>query len=314
MTTVQETTSIRPITNRQKLHKWWVSGLERESFLGYLLVTPMLLVVLGLIGYPFVLSIYFSLTDRVLGSATYEFVGLANYINLTSDPIFLQTLVNTFNYSVTAVIAKLFLGIVMALTLNEIVRFRRVIRAAFLLPWVAPSSLTILAWVWMFDSQYSIITYFLKQWGLFVGDKIPWLGEPALAMAAVQTVNIWRGVPFFGMIILAALVTVPKDLYEAAVVDGANAWARFRHVTLPHITPILGVVTLFSFVVTLGDFQIVWILTKGGPFNATHLIATLAFRTAIRGADLAKGSAMAAFLFPFLIVVIAAQLVYMRRR
>ncbi|NJN54057.1 MAG: sugar ABC transporter permease [Anaerolineae bacterium] len=164
----------------------------------------------------------------------------------------------------------------------------------------------------MFDSQFSIITYFLQQLGLVEG-KIPWLGSPVLAMAAVQTVNIWRGVPFFGMIILAALVTVPKDLYEAAVVDGANAWHRFYSVTLPHITPVLVVVTLFSFVVTLGDFQIVWILTKGGPLNSTHLIATLAFRTAIRAADVARGSAIAAFLFPFLIIVIALQIRYLRR-
>jgi len=231
---------------------------------------------------------------------------------LLDDPIFIKTLWNTFNYSVTAVFIKVALGMVMALCLNEIIRMRRIIRAAFLLPWVAPSSLTILAWVWMFDSQYSILTYFLTQLGL-VSDKIPWLGNPTLAMAAVQVVNIWRGVPFFGMIILAALVTVPKSIYEACIVDGGNAWHRFRYVTIPHIMPVLTVVTLFSFVVTLGDFQIVWVLTKGGPLNSTHLIATLAFRTAIRSADVARGAAIAAFLFPFLIIVIALQVRYIRK-
>jgi multiple sugar transport system permease protein len=286
--------------------------LENEVSLGYLLLIPLLVVVLGLIGYPFVLSLYFSLTSKVLGQDEFIFVGLKNYINLVKDPIFRRTIRNTFHYSVTAVLFKLTLGLVMALTLNEVRRGRRFFRAAFLLPWVAPSSLTVLAWLWMFDSQFSIITYFLRNAGL-IEAKIPWFGKPALAMAAVQTVNIWRGTPFFAMIILAGLVTVPEELYDAATVDGANAWRRFRHITFPHILPILMVATLFSFVRTLGDFQIVWILTHGGPMNSTHLVATLAFTKAIQGADLGKGTAIAAFLFPFLVIIIALQLRYLRR-
>ncbi|MEM7342881.1 MAG: sugar ABC transporter permease, partial [Chloroflexota bacterium] len=302
----------RPLPWHQRVKKWWDSGLERESILGYVLLVPMLIVVLGLIGYPFALSVFYSFTNKLLAQPDYDVVGFENYSSLLNDPIFRKTLLNTFNYSVTAVLVKGVLGLIMALCLNEIIRMRRVIRAVFLLPWVAPSSLSILAWVWMFDSQFSIITYFLTQVGL-VSQKIPWLGDPELAMAAVQTVNIWRGVPFFGMILLAGLVTVPKELYEAAIVDGANAWQRFWNVTLPHIFPILIVVTLFSFVITLGDFQIVWILTKGGPLNSTHLIATLAFRTAIRSADVARGAAIATFLFPFLVMVIALQVRYLRR-
>lgn len=302
----------KPLTRRDRWKKWWDSGLERESILGWILLAPMLIVVLGLIGYPFFLSVYYSFTDKVLAQPEFVFIGFENYINLTKDPIFIKTILNTFNYSVTAVVIKVLLGLIMALCLNEIVRMRRVIRAAFLLPWVAPSSLSILAWIWMFDSQFSLLTYFLQQIGMVEG-KIPWLGDPTLAMAAVQVVNIWRGVPFFGMLILAALVTVPKELYEAAVMDGANAWHRFRGVTLPHITPILAIATLFSFVITMGDFQIVWLLTKGGPQNATHLIATLAFRTAIRSADVARGAAIAAFLFPFLIIVIALQIRFIRK-
>lgn len=286
--------------------------LENESLLGYLLLMPMLIVVLGLIGYPFVLSLYYSLTDKVIAQPDFQFVGLKNYIELASDPIFRKTLVNTFNYSITAVFFKVILGLLMALTLKEVIRMRKIIRALFLLPWVAPSSLTVLAWVWMFDSQYSIITWFLQQAGLVEG-KIPWFGDPQLAMAAVQMVNIWRGVPFFGMLILAGLVSVPQELYEAATMDGAKAWQRFWAVTFPHILPILLVATLFSFVVTLGDFQIVWILTSGGPQNATHLIATLAFRTAIRGANIAKGAAIASFLFPFLVIVIALQVRFLRK-
>ena len=305
-------TDTRQTSYFTRLKQGWRTLLENEGFLGYVLLMPMLIVVLGLIGYPFVLSLYYSLTDKVIAQPDYQFVGLKNYIELTSDPIFRKTLVNTFNYSVTAVFFKVILGLIMALILKEVIRMRKIVRALFLLPWVAPSSLTVLAWVWMFDSQYSIITWFLQQVGLVEG-KIPWFGDPTLAMAAVQLVNIWRGVPFFGMLILAGLVTVPQELYEAATMDGAKAWQRFRVVTFPHILPILLVSTLFSFVVTLGDFQIVWILTSGGPQNATHLIATLAFRTAIRGANIAKGAAIASFLFPFLIIVIALQVRFLRK-
>lgn len=304
--------NIKPNSFFERSKKQWETALENESVLGFILLVPMLVVVLGLIGYPFILSLYYSLTDKVIAQPDFKFVGLKNYIELVGDPIFRKTIVNTFNYSVTAVFFKLLLGLLMALTLKEVVRMRKIVRALFLLPWVAPSSLTVLAWVWMFDSQYSIITWFLQQLGTIEG-KIPWFGDPTLAMAAVQVVNIWRGVPFFGMLILAGLVTVPKELYEAATMDGANSWERFWSVTFPHILPILLVATLFSFVVTLGDFQIVWILTKGGPQNATHLISTLAFRTAIRGANVAKGAAIASFLFPFLVIVIALQVRFLRK-
>jgi len=296
----------------ERLKQRWSDVLENETSLGYLLLIPLLVVVLGLIGYPFILSLYFSLTSKVLAKSEFIFVGLENYSNLLKDPIFRRTIWNTFNYTVTAVFFKMTLGLFMALSLNEVRRMRRFFRAAFLLPWVAPSALSVLAWVWMFDSQFSIITYFLRELGL-IEQKIPWLGKPALAMAAVQTVNVWRGTPFFGMMFLAGIVTVPKELYEAATVDGARAVQRFWAITFPHILPIMIVATLFSFVRTLGDFQIVWILTKGGPINSTHLVATLAFRSAIQGADLAKGSAIAAFLFPFLVVIIALQLHYLRR-
>ncbi len=335
-------------TSWTQLKKIFGAGLENQTSLGYLFLLPIIIIVFGLIGYPFVLSIWFSVTDRALGQAGYAFVGLQNYVDLLDNRIFLRTIWNTFNYTVTAVIFKVILGLLMALTLNEVRRMRRFFRAAFLLPWVAPASLSILAWVWMFDSQFSIITYFLREGGVlelarnilyylaesgppfvqsYLAEELPfivrrfgletgkivWIGHPSLAMAAVQTVNIWRGAPFFGMIILAALVTVPQDLYEAATVDGANAWQRFWSVTWPHILPILIVSTLFSFVRTLGDFEIVWILTKGGPINSTHLISTLAFRTAIQGADLSKGAAIAAFLFPFLVLIIALQLRDLRK-
>jgi multiple sugar transport system permease protein len=289
---------------------WCGTRLECENWLGYILLIPTLVIVLGFVGYPFLLSIYYSFTDKTVGGAA-PFVGLQNFVALAKDSIFHQTVVNTFNYTVTAVVVKILLGLIMALVLSEVKRFRRVLRAAFLLPWVVPTSLSVLAWLWMFSPQYSVITYIARQLGL-VDRAIQWYAKPKLAMAAVQTVNIWRGTPYFGMIILAGLTTVPIELYEAAIVDGANYFQKFRFITLPHITPVLIVSALYSFVRTLGDFQIVWILTKGGPLNRTHLIATLAFRTAIHGKALGKGAAIAVVLFPFLIVLIAMQLRYLR--
>ncbi|MEM7275813.1 MAG: sugar ABC transporter permease, partial [Actinomycetota bacterium] len=206
-----------------------------------------------------------------------------------------------------AVLAKLLIGVAMAILLFELKRFRRLWRGLFLLPWVVPSSLSVLGWVWMFDAQFSILTWLLNRLGLAEG-SIRWLGEPTLAMGAVQTVNIWRGAPFFGIMILAGMATLPKDLIEAATTDGANAVQRFRHVTIPHLRPLLYVVTLFSFVQTMADFQIVWLLTQGGPQNSTHLISTLSFRTAIRTGDIGQGAAISLFLFPFLLAVIALQL------
>lgn len=287
-------------------------SLENETLLGYLLLVPALIFIIGLVGYPFLLAVWFSLTDKLLAKAQYSFIGLANYSGLLQDPIFIRSVINTFNYTITAVIAKLLLGIAMALTLNEAILFRRFFRAAFLLPWVIPSSLSIIAWMWMFDTQFSVITYALRALGLVEG-RIAWLGQPGLAMASVQTVNIWRGAPFFGLALLAALTTVPQELYDAATVDGANPWQRFRFVTLPSIMPVIVVVTLFSFIQTMGDFQIVWLLTKGGPINSTHLLATLAFQTAILGANLGRGTAVMVFLFPFLLAIIALQLWYLRR-
>ncbi|MEM8923096.1 MAG: sugar ABC transporter permease [Actinomycetota bacterium] len=282
-----------------------------EATVGYAMLTPMVVVVLGLIGYPLVLSIWFGFTDTAIGESG-DFIGVDNYLANWNDPIFRRTLWNTFNYTVTAVVAKLVLGVVMAVLLAELRSFQRLWRGVFLMPWVVPSSLSVLGWVWMFDAQFSILTWLINSFGLYDG-PIRWLGQPSLAMAAVQTVNIWRGAPFFGIMILAGMKTLPRDLLEAATVDGASAWQKFRHVTLPHLRPLLYVVTLFSFVQTMADFQIVWLLTKGGPQNSTHLIATLSFRTAIQTGAIGRGAAIALFLFPFLLLILALQLRSLRK-
>lgn len=287
-------------------------ALEDEAVLGYLFLIPTLVVVLGLIGYPFGLSLVYSFSDKRLGSDSFSFVWLRNYTTILADPIFRRTLLNTFNYSVTAVFFKIVFGLLMALTLNGLQRGRRLFRGLLMLPWVIPSSLSVLVWVVIFDPQYSVITWILRSLGLVDG-IIPWFGDMTLAMLAVQIVNIWRGIPFFGMIIMAALVTVPEELYEAATVDGANGWRRFWAITFPHILPVMLVAALYSFIQTMGDFQIVWILTNGGPQNATHLIATYAYRIAIPGTNIAQGAAIAAFLFPVLALIIALQVRYLRK-
>jgi multiple sugar transport system permease protein len=272
-------------------------------------------VVFGLIGYPFLTSIWFSFTNKSIGMSEIDFIGLQNYKVLVGDRIYRKALVNTFNFTITAVIFKILIGLMMALVLNEIKRFKRFFRAVFLLPWVIPTSLSVLGWLWMFDPQFSVITHFLQWLGLVEPDVwIPWKADPQLAMVAVQTVNIWRGAPFFGMMILAALMTVPKELYEAAMVDGANWIQQFINITFPFILPVLIVAMLFSFVRTMGDFQIVWILTNGGPFDSTQLIATRAYQVAIQGAkETGLGSAVAVSLFPFLLPFMLLYLRYVRR-
>jgi multiple sugar transport system permease protein len=331
-------------------NRWCNRCLENEVLLGYLLLAPTVLVVLGLIGYPFLTSFFYSFTNKSIGQdrftfsrdstvlttyietdadgnevgrytveeedkSLFNFVGLDNYIALINERIYRKAFVNTFNFAVTAVIAKILLGLGMALTLNEVRRFRRVFRATFMLPWVMPTSLSVLGWLWMFDPQFSVITHFLRLLGLAdLAVSIPWKADPQLAMASVQVVNIWRGTPFFGMMILASLMTVPTELYEAATVDGAGWLQRFWYVTMPFILPVLFAALLFSFVRTMGDFQIVWILTNGGPFDSTQLIATRAYQVAIQGAkETGLGSAVAVSLFPFILPIMVLYLRYLRR-
>jgi multiple sugar transport system permease protein len=317
MSFAQKTTASQQPNAWLRFKRWCGCRFEDETLFGYVLLVPTILVVLGLIGYPFLTSVYYSFTDKTIGmdASQIKFIGFDNFASLVNDSIYRKALVNTFNFTVTAVIAKILLGLMMALTLNEVKRFRRLFRATFLLPWVIPTSLSVLGWLWMFDPQFSVITHLLRILGLASETtSIPWKADPQLAMASVQVVNIWRGTPFFGMMILASLMTVPQELYEAATVDGANWLQRFWYITFPCIRPVLIVAMLFSFVRTMGDFQIVWILTNGGPFDSTQLIATRAYQVAIQGAkETGLGAAIAVSLFPFLLPVILLYLRYARR-
>ena len=290
------------------LREWW----EREHVFGYGLILPALLLIVGLVAYPFCMSIYFSLSDYWIGSPGH-FIGLGNFRDILGNEIFQRTVYNSFVFTSIAVAFKTVLGIWLAMLLFRNFRFKRLIRGAVLLPWVIPTALSTLAWVWMFDSLYSVVNWTAIHFGIFRAPGPNWLGMPNYAMTAVIAVNVWRGLPFFAIIVLAGLVSIPREFYEAAEVDGAGSWGRFRHVTLPLLKPVLAVVILFSTIFTFADFNIVRVLTRGGPVNTTHLFATLAYQIGLQGGNLGQGAAISLFLFPMLAMVVFLQLRYIRR-
>lgn len=302
------------------------SIFENETVLGYSLLVPAALVILTFKAYPFFLGIWFSVTDKLVGEPG-EFIGMANYLKMMESQIFWQTAWNTVFFTTMATIFKTTLGMLLALILNRHFNFQRFARAVVLLPWVVPTVLSGLAWLWMFDATFSVFNWMinwvyhleisvfdvvLKEAGLG-RVRINWLGDPALAMMSVIILNVWRGMPFFAISFLAGLGTVPQDLYDAGDIDGANGWQRFWNITMPMIKPIVVVVVVFSIVVTFADFEVVYILTRGGPHNSTHLFATLAFQVGMVSGNLGEGAAVALFMLPILAVLILWQLLYLRR-
>ncbi len=270
----------------------------RERHLPLVLVSPVLVLLAGLIAYPFLISIFMSLTDKRIGTAG-TFVGLTNYARLLQDDMFQQTIKNTLLYAVSAVSLKTVLGLSLALCLAAVPRGRRFFRGLVLLPWVVPTSLSVLAWWWMFEPLFSVINWTLRCLG---GQNMPWLSDPFWARVAVITVNVWRGTPFFAVAFLSGLVSIPREYYEAAEADGAGSLRSFWHITLPLMRPVLAIVVLYSIVMTVGDFEIVFLLTRGGPFGRTHLFSTYAFQVGLQGTDIGLGAAAALFIFPVLAV------------
>jgi multiple sugar transport system permease protein len=286
------------------------SLLEREGILAYLFMVPGGLVLLLFMAYPFGLGIYLSLTDKMVGFADFSFIGLANYRYLLSDSIFRQTVENTFVYSFFTVPFKLLLGLGLALVLNQQFRFSRVVRAGLLLPWIVPTAISSLAWLMLFDSVLSPISWELKDWGL-IHSNVNFLGSHVNAMASLCTANVWRGIPFFAVSILAGLQAVPHELNEAAALDGAGPFQRFLAVTLPTIRNIVLISTLFSIIWTFSDFQLIYVLTKGGPANSTHVFGTYAYDT-MRFSDLGQAAAIALYMFPILALFAIILLRYVR--
>lgn len=270
----------------------------RDKRLPLVLVSPALFLLAGLIAYPFAISLYMSLTDKRIGTPG-SFIGLANYARLLGDDMFQQTIRNTLLYVVSAVSLKTVLGLCLALLLAAIPHGRRFFRGLVLLPWVVPTSLSVLVWWWMFEPLLSVINWSLRAFG---GENVPWLSDPFWARVAVIVVNVWRGIPFFAVAFLSGLVSIPQEYYESAETDGAGPIRSFWYVTLPLMRPVLAVVVLYSIVMTVGDFEIVFLLTRGGPFGRTHLFSTYAFQVGLQGTDLGLAAAASLFIFPVLVV------------
>ena len=285
--------------------------LEDERWLALALFLPTV-VILGLfIAYPFVEGVLLAVTNAKVGVPGH-FVGLNNFAKLWNDSIFQTAVWNTFWYTGVTTVFKLALGLWLALLLNRHFKGKAITRAFVLLPFIIPTVLSTFAWKWMFDPTFSVINWTLYRLGLIHG-RINWLSDPDLAMISVIIVNIWRGVPFYAISLLAGLQTINPELQEAAAIDGARPWQRFWHVTWPLLLPVTMVVVLFSVIQTFADFQLVYVLTGGGPANATHLFATYAYQVGIGAGLLSEGAAISLAMFPVLLIVVVIQLLYIRR-
>ncbi len=285
--------------------------LERESSLGIILMLPGALLLMVFMAYPFFFGIWLSLTDSAIGEVG-EYIGLRNFRDLLSDTIFHQTAWNTTIYALVTVPFKAVLGLGLALVLNNRMRFSNPVRAAVMMPWIVPTALSTLGWFMIFDPVFSPISWLLRHFGL-IHQNINFLGDPKLAIASVCLANIWRGIPFFGITILAGLQAVPNELHEAAAIDGAGMWHRFRHVTVPHIKGVVLIASLLSIIWTFADFQLIYVLTKGGPANETHIFGTYAYQIGLVATDIGMGAAIALYMFPVLSVFAVILLVYLRR-
>jgi multiple sugar transport system permease protein len=283
----------------------WSRLLGKDAALGYALIIPLLLVIVGLLAYPIISALLLSFQDRRLGLPG-RFIGLENYAELLfRDRRFRTVVSNSVIFTLVSVAGKLLIGMGMAVLLNQHIKARAMFRGWLLLPWVAPTFVTALTWRWMFDGTSGIINYLLMLFGV-ITSPIAWLGNGATALLAVIATNIWRGFPFFGVSLLAGMQAIPAELYEAAEVDGASPWQKFWHITLPGVRTVLVVTTMLSTIWTFNDFQIVWIMTGGGPAFATHLFATYSYQVGFSGSRLGYAVAISTILAPLLIVMILA--------
>jgi multiple sugar transport system permease protein len=299
--------AVRPVRRAARLGVC----LDRQSVFSWLMMAPPLLFLAALVGYPFCYGILLSLQDRPVAHPG-TFVGLKNFATNLHDPLFWRVALNTFVYTLVATLLKMVGGLGLAVAMNQHFRMKNLVRALLLLPFIVPTVLSTVAWMWMLDPAFSVVNRLLI--GLGVPRPGPsWLGNPILAMVSIIVINTWRGLPFYGITLLAGLQTVPPELYEAATIDGASGWQRFRYVTLPLLQPIILIVTLFSVIFTFADFQLVYVLTHGGPQNATQLFATYAFDIAMGAGQLGLGASVALAMFPALALLIFALTIYMRR-
>ena len=293
---------MKTLSLNESLNKLLARMNNDPNVLGMLFMLPASVMLLVFLTYPLGLGFWLGLTDTKIGREG-VFVGLDNYESLFGDSVFWLSVFNTVFYTAVASVSKFGLGLWLALLLNQNIVFKTFIRAVLLLPWIVPTTLSAIAFWWIFDSQFSIISWVLTEWGL-ISKNINFLGELWAARWSVIVANVWRGIPFVAISLLAGLQTISPSLYEAATIDGASRWQLFRHVTYPLLTPIVAIVMTFSVLFTFTDFQLIYVITRGGPFNATHLMATLSFQRAIPGGHLAEGAAIAMAMIPFLVAAI----------
>jgi len=290
----------------------WDRLKVNHNWLGFWFMLPAGAILVLFLAYPLGLGIWLSFTDARIGQSG-EFVGLENYEWLSSDPVFWLSVFNTILYTTVASAIKFAIGLYLALLLNENLPLKAIVRAVVLIPFIVPTVLSAIAFWWIYDAQFSIISWSLRHLG-WIHENINFLGDIWNARWSVIFANIWRGIPFVAITLLAGLQTVSPSLYEAATIDGATAWQRFRYITYPLLTPIIAVVMTFSVLFTFTDFQLIWVLTRGGPVNGTHLMATLSYQRAILSGYLGEGSAIATAMIPFLLAAIMISWFGLQRR
>ena len=307
MTAIAE--GARPVPRRSRF------VLDRAEFMGPLFIAPAILYVVLLVALPFFLAIYYSVSAYTIFNPSYHFVGLKNLDEVLQSDIFRHTLGNTFFFTIVSQIFGLLLGKVGAMLLIQPFPGRGIARALVVLPWAVPVSLAVLAWKWMFDSLYSVINWTLMAVGLMDPmNPAQWLGTTDLAMAAVITVHAWRLFPFGVVIFLAGLTSVPKDVLDAATIDGAGFWRRNYVIIMPMILPIITIALIFGTVFTFTDLSVVYLLTNGGPVNSTQVLGSLGFQVGVLSGDVSHGAVICLFLFPFLLLATIVLLKVMRRR
>ena len=289
--------------------------LDRREVLGAIFVAPAILYVLLLVGLPFLLSVYYSVSAYTIYDPSWRFVGLANFRQILQNPVFLETLGNTFLFTFGSQLLGLVLGKFGALLLLRPFPGRKIVRALIILPWAVPIALAAVAWEWMFNSLYSVINWTMIALGVFNRGEAPnWLGTPHLAMLCVIVVNAWRFFPFAIVVFLAGITAVPQDIIDAATVDGAGFWRRNYQIILPMILPIVAIGLIFGIVFTFTDLSVVYLLTNGGPINSTMVLGFQGFQVGIVSGDVSHGAAISLFMLPVLFVVVIGMLRFIRRR
>ncbi|RJG41123.1 sugar ABC transporter permease [Mesorhizobium sp. DCY119] len=292
---------------RQELKKTWSSVFENgrgARIYPYLMVLPAVLVVVGVVVYPLVsgiLSAFYDVTLRTLGSGRMNFVGLRNFERVFADPVFLQASWNTLVWVVLNVVAQLGLGLGLALLLHRAMPGIGFFRSGILVPWVVPSVVAVLTWRWMYDPSVGIANELLLRLGI-IDDYHPWLGDTATSLYAVTIESIWKGTPFVMLLLLAALQLVPRSILEAASMDGASGWRKLWHVILPQIRVSFAIAAVLTFILTVNNFNAIWLMTEGGPLNSSEILFTLAYKYGFKRFDLGMASAVATMLFVGLVI------------